>query len=78
MRRDKAQRAEKRFRKFGKSDPDETGIADPNQSRISDPNGPESVIPLGRNMQFSTINANRAKKFTISQNITVFISDFSK
>ena len=51
MRRDKAQRAEKRFRKFGKSDPDETGIADPNQSRISDPNGPESVIPLGRNMQ---------------------------
>lgn len=54
MRRDKAQRAEKRFRKFGKSDPDETGIADPNQSRISDPNGPESVIPLGRNMHGMT------------------------
>ena len=55
MRRDKAQQAEKRFRKFGKNDPDETGIADPNQSRISDPNGLESVITLGRNMQLAEL-----------------------
>jgi|GEM_PF-2151499 len=41
MRQSDIQLAEIGFRKFGKSDPDETGIADPNQSRISDPNGPE-------------------------------------